>query len=57
MEGINKKIAGIFIIIAGVAELFVGINDGAIATILAGIAFCIIGKTYLPEKNRKNDTE
>ena len=46
-----KKIAGIFMLLAGILELILGIGEKAVSTILIGIAFCLIGSLYFCEKN------
>ena len=54
MKKNGRKIAGVIILLAGIAELVIGISKVTFSTILIGIcfciSFCIIGCLYFFEK-------
>ncbi|MBP1566309.1 MAG: hypothetical protein J6A58_11195 [Oscillospiraceae bacterium] len=50
MKKNSRKIAGVIILLAGIAELVIGISKVTFSTILIGICFCIIGCLYFFEK-------
>lgn len=52
MKEKGRKIAGALIILAGIVELVIGINEEVVSTILMGLCFCIIGSLYFYEKRK-----
>ena len=52
MKEKGRKIAGVLIILAGIVELSIGINEEVVSTILMGLCFCIIGSLYFCEKRK-----
>ena len=52
MKEKGRKIAGVLIILAGIVELSIGINEEVVSTILMGPCFCIIGSLYFCEKRK-----
>ena len=47
-----RKLVGALIAAAGIIELVMAIQEGALSTILMGVCFCLIGGLYFFEKKR-----